>query len=437
MHMHLTRFFVALSFWGFAVATPALAQDVAGGLFGATRADAGRRDKLTVQMSMSEGLESEVPLELRNLVQQDELQSGGRFTVLAASADYARNRRRVQLFGNASTYFRYVPGLDRIAAGSQSAHLGTGLRLPKQGNLEISQTAAYSPSYLYRLFPTATPLAPGESIPVNPDYRIDETESYSYRTRLALAFGSRRGTRLTTTANYSLTDFKKQTAFRPNVSTSATGARVSRALSRNAALSAGYEYVVGEFGRGGRTKEHRATMGVEYSTALSVSRRATFRLDVTPSIFEIPESTLTAVERREYPLQAEVSVHYPFRLKWGAFASYRRSVDYMPGLVQPVFANGARVSLAGVIGRRVDVSALAGYATASPTNARSTRPLSTYTGEARIRYALTRTFAIYSEYLYYHYDLGEHAQLTDGLPSVYNQRGIRVGFTLFGQPISR
>ena len=87
----------------------------------------------------------------------------------------------VQLFGTASTYFRYVQRLDRMAAGSQSGQLGAGVRLPKQGSLQITQAAAYSPSYLYQLFPTAAPLAPGEAIPVNPEYRIDQTESYSYR----------------------------------------------------------------------------------------------------------------------------------------------------------------------------------------------------------------------------------------------------------------
>ena len=68
---------------------------------------------------------------------------------------------------------------------------------------------------------------------------------------------------------------------------------------------------------------------------------------------------------------------------------------------------------------------------------RTTQNLSTYTGEARIRYALTRTFALYSEYLYYYYDLGGQAHLAPGLPSVYKQHGIRVGFMVFGQPLGR
>lgn len=438
--MNLSGLSVVVTCLALAVATPALAQ-VSGGLFGATRAEAAGRDKLNVQLSMGEALDSEVPPEFRSLVPGDGLQSGGRSTMLAASADYSRDRRSVQLFGSASTYFRYAHRLDRIAPGSQSAHVGAGIRLPKQGRLQITQAAAYSPSYLYQLFPTAA-LAPGEAIPANPEYRIDETESYSYRSRMSVVFGSPRGTRLTTTAEYGVTDFKKQAAVRPNLSTYAAGARVSRALSRSAALSLGYDYDLSEFGAGSLTKEHRVTMGVEYAPSLSVTRRVTFRLNVSPSIIETPESTLAAIapraaERRLYPLQGEASVDYPFRLKWRASASYRRSVDHVAVLTEPLFATGARVKVMGVIGRRVDISASAGYAVAASAISRNTRSLTTYTGEARFRYALTRAWALYSEYLYYSYDLRGQAALAAGLPGVYEQRGIRAGFTVFSQPLNR
>ena len=93
------------------------------------------------------------------------------------------------------------------------------------------------PLYLYQLFP-ASPLAAGDAIPVNPDYRIDETDSYSYNTATALTFGSRLGTRLTTTAEYRRTDFRMIPPDAPNLETYASGATVSRALSRKVALSA-------------------------------------------------------------------------------------------------------------------------------------------------------------------------------------------------------
>ena len=50
---------------------------------------------------------------------------------------------------------------------------------------------------------------------------------------------------------------------------------------------------------------------------------------------------------------------------------------------------------------------------------------------------MKRSFALYSEYLYYYYDLRGQAGLAPGLPSVFEQHGIRVGFTLFVEPLGR
>ena len=183
-----------------------------------------------------------MPIELRPLLPGSDLQSAGTPRCSPDPATTPGNHRRVQLFGTASSYLRYVHRLDRMAAGSQNLYAGAGVRLPKRGNLEISQAATYAPSYFYQLLSATAPLAPGEAVPANPEYRIGQNESYSYNTRMTLGFGSPRETRLTTTAEYSLTDFKKQLAAPPNLATSTVGARLSRALSRTSAVSAGYEY---------------------------------------------------------------------------------------------------------------------------------------------------------------------------------------------------
>jgi len=427
------------------VATPALSQGTAaprssGGLFGATRSDVGGRDRLNVLFDMSEALDSELPPELRLRVPLGDPQSGGFSTIVTASADYAHNRRHVQLAGTALTAFRYYQRLDEVAAVSHNAGLGATVRLPKQGSLQVSQTAAYSPSYLYQLFPTAALPAAEESIPANPDYRIDQIASYSYGTNMALAFGSPHGTRVTTTAEYRHANYQRETTARPDLTTYAAGAKLSRALARNAGLSVEYQYRTGEFGFGGPTKEHRLTIGAEYSPALSARRRATFRFDVTPATFELPESALNAfvtdaipgaVEGRLYRLQGEASVDYPFRPNWRATGNFRRGVEYLAVLNEPVFSNGARAELSGLISRRVDLLAAAGYATAASAITRNTQDLETRTGQVRIRYALKRSFAIYSEYLYYYYDLRGQARLAPDLPSVFERHGIHVGFMIF------
>ena len=106
-------------------------------------------------------------------------------------------------------------------------------------------------------------------------------------------------------------------------------------------------------------------------------------------------------------------------------------------LSEPVFSDGARVELTGLITRRIDVSAMAGYATAASAIHPTDQNLETHTGDVRIRYALKRSFALYSEYLYYYYDLRGQTRLAPGLPSVFEQHGIRVGFMVFAEALGR
>jgi hypothetical protein len=434
----LNRFPLAAICLALTVASPAHAQ-VSGGLFAATKADTAGRDKLNLQVELSQALQSELPPEFSSLVPRNDVRTGGHSSIVAASADYSRERRSVRLFGNGSTYFQYAQQLERIVAGSQSAQVGASVGLPKQGSLRISQAVAYSPSYLYQLFP-ASPLAPGDAIPVNPEYRIDTTDSYSYNTGTALTFGRQLGTRVTATAEYRRTDFQDESAADRNLTAYASGATVSHPLSRRLALSGGYGYSAGNFASRGFTRTHRANIGVQYSPPLSATRRAMFRLEVSPSVVDTDVQTSTAPatnpgDRRQYPVQGEASFDYPFHLKWRALASYRHSVDHLPGLVEPVLAKGTKVTLIGLVARRVDVSALGGYATAVSATSRLGQNLTTYTGEARIRYALSRSFALYSEYLYYYLDLAEGALLAPGLTGRHEQHGVRVGFMFFGQPL--
>jgi predicted porin len=388
---------------------------------------------LNVELSLSEAFNSQLPAEFRSFVSGNDQQFGSASTMFSAAADYARNRHRVQLFGRGSTYFRYAPGFDHIAAVSQDGALGASFRLPHRGNLQIAQTATYSPPYLYDLFPTAAPPPLGQALPVNAAYR---TDSYQYRTTAALAFGSPRTTQVTTTADYSFSDFRGGIAAPPDLATYGVGAKVARALSRSGGVSLDYHYQTGDFGVGGDTKEHRVAMGVNYSAPLSKTRRMNLRLDVTPSVIE-SRSEPGSVEERTSHMQGEVAIEFPFRPKWRVEASYRRSVEYVPGLSEPALTSGTTLRLNGAVGRRVDLLAMAGYANATSAVPGTERNLGTYTGQARITYPLTRTWSVYSEYLYSTYDLGQLARFAPGLPSVYEQHEIRVGLTVLARVLGR
>jgi hypothetical protein len=425
--------------------SPAFAQGAAprrpsGGLFGATRSDVGGRDKLNFTFQLAAALDSALPPDVNSRVSRG-LDSGGLSTVFQASSDYAHTGRRLQLMGGVSTAFKYYERLDRLDAVSHTAALGASVRLP-HGTLRLDQVAAYARTYLYQLFPTDSSPELSGSIPANPEYQIEETDSYWYSTKAALAFGSARGTQVTASGGLSRTDFSQELMTRSDLEIYNGGVKISRRVAPSGSFVVGYDFRTGEFGFGGATTEHRVTLGVEYAPALSRTRRATLRLDLTPTQVNLPESALfeadgDTVDPRLLRLSGEASVSYPFRPNWRAAARYRRSVEYFSVINQPVLADGGRVELRGLLARRVDLAASGGYIRAASAFNRFTQPLETYTGQVAIRYALKRSLALSSEYLYHYYDLREQAGFAPDLPAIFERHGVRVGVVLFIETLGR
>jgi predicted porin len=360
--------------------------------------------------------------------------------LFAGASDYVRRGRILELAGTASSAVRYYHQMDRLETLSHAGGLGLAITLPRQGRFQVDSTMAYSPSYLYQLFPTGTPPSLGASIPTNPDYRIAENPSRAYRTSAALSFGSRLGTRVTTSGEFHRTEFDQQSA-RADLEFYDAGAAVAHAFGRSGGMSVAYHYRAGQFGFGEFTTEHRVTFGGEVSTALSRTRRAAFRVNLTPARLALPPSVRSRTSGEPtgdlYRINGEVSVRYPFRLNWLVVAAYRRELEFLAVLNQPVFSDGSRVQLTGLISRRVDLSAVAGYARGASALSSRTSDLESHTAEVRLRYAVKRWCAIYTQYSYFHYDLGGQAALAPELPSVFDQHGARVGVMLFLEALRR
>jgi hypothetical protein len=221
------------------------------------------------------------------------------------------------------------------------------------------------------------------------------------------------------------------------------GATISHATSRSTSFSAGYFRHGGRYGSGAATTEHELRLGLTLSHALSVSRRVTFKMTVTPTLVDRAPSAIPVGDEqpapaagRRYLVQGSAGVNYPFKLTWTMSAGYRRGVDYLAVLTEPVVSDAGTVGLAGVIGRRVLISAAARYGTSLRVRAEGRGRLRTATGNAMFRVAVSRSVALFTEYVYYSYDRGARVLAPD-LPDAYEQHSVRVGVTLFAQPINR
>jgi hypothetical protein len=388
-------------------------------------------------MAVIGALDSEPPPEFR-VQAANNGQAGGYSSMLSASAAYARTRRRTQVFGSAFSAFRYYQQLDRAAIPSHSGALGATVRLPKRAEVQVNQTAAYSPSFLFGAFSDIGPTPIGEAIPPAADYRVSDQRSHSYATRFTLAAGSIRGNRASFSAERSSTNFQQPATSQPNLNVLTVATRWSHGFGRTGVLSAEYERRTGEFGYGARTTEQRLRVGAEYSPARSVSRRITLRFNLAPSALETPGAPSTiGYTGTLYRVEGDVSAEYPFLRNWSLNGGYRRGVDYIPLLREPILRSATRVALSGTVNRRIDLSASAAYMVGQTALTRESPTFDTYSGTARGRFVATRSIALYAEYLYYHYDLGAQVWLAPNLPPKFEQQGIRMGIELWTRPLGR
>jgi hypothetical protein len=407
-----------------------------GGGFGSANESASR-DRLDLSASIIEALETEAAPELRARLQNRSPQSGGYSSMFTGSMDYERRRRRMDVSSQVVSAVQYYPQLGRFVSLSHGAAIGTTVRLQGKSTLDLTQTADYSPSYFYRLFPSVAPPTTGAVAPSAPDYRIDESRSFANSTLASLALGDPRGSRLTVSAEHQSAVFHGG-ANRPDLDTLAGRAKFARGLGRTATVAAEYERRAGQFGYGGHATEQRLRFTGSISPALSTSRRAQFSGSVSPSTIDVdvmPGGEPTAPKRRR--IEGDASVQYPFLRSWSLGGSYRRGTEYVALFREPIIRNTARLEVAGLAASRVDVSAVGGYTSGASALRANTEPFGSYTGAIRGRYAVTRSLATYVEYLYYRYDLRGQTTLAPDLPSVFEQHGVRIGLTLWTRPLGR
>ena len=410
--------------------------DPPSGLFGGT-AESKSRSSLDLTAEVSEAFDSELPPELRSSIQQQAPQSGGYSTGIKGSASFQQNRQRLSLGAQVFSAIQYYPRLDRVIGLAHSADLQTSVPFSRNSTVDASQSVAYSPSYLYQLFPSMVDPQLDAGVDGSPDYRIDESRSITDATRLSVASGSDRGVRVSAGADRDRTHFYRG-AVRDDISTVSGRGSLARGLGRTGTISAEYEYRTGRFGYAGEGTEHRVRLGGAYSPALSRTRRLEMQFSVAPSVTRFAVSTTGApAAARRHRIEADASGRYPFLRQWALMGSYRRDVQYVAVFNTPVFADATQLGASGLIGERVEIAGSAGYATSLSVFDDSGDRMRSRTGAVRVRVGLRRSLAVHVSYFYYHYDLGGQRLLAPELPSTFNQNGIRVGLTLWARPVGR
>jgi len=366
---------------------------------------------------------------------------GGFYTMFTADAAYTKRGKRSQFGATGGAVSRYYNQDSQTTNTSASAGVGFSTELGRRTTLFANQTAAYSPSYLYGLFPSITTVSPGDAVPVAPDYAVNNSASYHYGSVVSLTQGlTRRGT-LTTSANYQYTNYVEETLGQRDLSAYEVRAEFSHGVSRNASLKVGYHYRSGNFGYGliganATTTEHGVDVGMDYTKPLSPTRRFVFGFSVGSSAAAAPFlDNLAVIDGTQYRMSGDMSAGYQFKRTWEARGSYRRGLDYVPELSGPVYTDGVTAAINGMLSRSVSFSSAVAYSTGDAAVFTSAAKFDTYTFSTRVGRTISKSWSVYGEYLYYFYDFGKF-QVRPGVPSTMERNGVRGGLTV-GLPVIR
>jgi hypothetical protein len=409
-----------------------------GGLFGSGRADA--KTSLDLMASVIAGYDSDLPKSLVSTIDPSSVQTGGFSTLLDTGAAYTWRRNKTDVGANVTSVLRYYADLGSAKSVGHSAGFGVTTTTLGGTTLFVNQSAAFTPAYLYGLFPSTSAIEPGDPGVTAPDYTVNDLESYVYTTRMTVAHSLGRRNSVSGNGEFIYTDrLGGETATWTDISSYAVDGRYSRNTTRNTVLSTELRYQSGEFGYrgGGTTTDVELDVGVNYNKPLSATRRASLNVRVGVAGTDYPRNASGDMAfQRAYRTIGEASYSYPFSQIWTASAAVRRRLVYATDLPTPVVTDAATASVTGLLTGRIDISLLASYASGKSILNRDTLFFDTYTGDVRVRFAVSRTLALFAEYLYYYYDF-QNGGLLLAIPPGLERTGVRAGLTLWMPALRR
>ncbi len=419
-------------------------QPSSGALFGAADVRRGR-NTLDFEWSTVQGYDSNVPAELQTIAPTETLASGSS-TMFLGHMKYRWQGSRVQVEGTSESAFRQYHELEDFSPFSYSGGIGISARLDGRTTLRGHQSVAYSPSYLFGLFPGVETSNLGHAVSVAPDYAVSDSASYSYHSTATLTRELSRRNQVSVSGEFQYTDFLQESTFQRDLDSLSLGVGFSRAVSPNAAIQLGYRYRTGTFGYalgalpqyGMSATEHGVNVGLEYARPLSAARRLSLVFNIGSAVMDTPASAVQqSLDTRLYRVYGDVAASWNLSRSWTTRATYRRGLEYIADLTQPVFVDGFTVEIGGLCTPRVEVLASAMFANGASAITHDAASFDTSSVDTRVRYAITSRLAVYGEYIYYLYDFRDGRLLAPGIPPGFERNSIRAGVTLWVRALRR
>jgi hypothetical protein len=381
----------------------------------------------------------------RNLEPEDPLVPIDRFTVPSRGYAFAGSARVDYRRGTATKYLRTY-GFVYQAKAETSAGQPLGgdataefaVPMGRRAGFNAGAGAAYTPTYLFNAYSALTPQIPeGTTLDVGRTQGITEQRwlasrafanvfrNWTSRNRTDVSYDDNLRTTTGNTPTGSGTDTRLQFA------------SVRHVWTPNEPVQVQMSYRFGRYRQeqvvaGIPLDSHAIDGGLRFEHRMSPTRSAFF--SVGGGVTQARNTTLASDETTESWLP---TVYGGFQTNlsrtWTVGADIRRDVTVLDSLApQPYATNAVTARVGGMMGARTT----AAVNWSSAYGSTSEGSFDTSTGVAQIQFMLSQSAAIFGGYSYYQHRFENVLFQQNGLPRRYSQNSVRVGVTVWLEPVS-
>ena len=381
-------------------ATPALAQSRPfRGLFGPAPGDAEPPQSLHLTVSLFGVEDTRMHRLLASGPSADAAVKPIYYNDLETGLWYTQRSRHTTFSAAGTSTMWQFPQLNNVVRWSGAGDVGLSTRT-ERNTFNIEQLAVYTPFTHFRVVPAPAAPATGVADLAAPDVSLAVTGQESYRYNTNLDWSRQMGQRSTLRASYrheylnfvqpGMQDWRVQSA----------GISYTHGLTANTSFVAGYDYHRRQFqGEPVPTLHHDIQVGLDYTNTLPFSPRTTFSFSLgTTTLSRTVSSTNLSTDNNFFRLIGNADLEHQLGQTWKLGVSYDRRVQYIEGVSDVFLADTAMGSVQGFFNQRVDLRATTGYSTGALRYGVRTPAYSTAASTARLRIALTRNFALQTDY---------------------------------------
>jgi hypothetical protein len=411
-----------------------------GGLFAREPENPLIHHRLDLTVSAAEAYDSNV-LDLLNPVIEGPVSTASGFvSSFDPALSYAWRGNNAALTIDGGTRVRHYANQQGLVALYNFGGVAFIKGLSRRTTLFLHQSASYLPDYLFVTVPLFDAPSIDNVVDVSSSHPVLKKQSayrYDSGVRIDHALSSVSSFSLVGRNHYA--DFASD-AESDDLEAYDVGGRYQRTLSRNMTLRLGYMFRGAKYADQSAAplaKIHEIDGGVDYRRALSFSRRT--RLFITAGSALLNRAVEASDTRGRLTFQAtgQVSLDHEMGRSWRARLMYTRTVGLIERLQDPLLSDALRASIGGLASPRVSLQVEGGMSFGEVVNPlKSGNDFRTYQASARMEVAVARRLAVYSEYVYYHYDIGAMALLGGAQNVPLHRNSVSAGLSVW-QPLLR